>query len=138
MASERRFEAHPQSAPGDFYVVNGECITCGAPHVVAPDLIGWADAEFSHCIWKKQPETPKELKQAFAAFDASDIGCYRYAGTDGSIMEKIGAEYCDHAPPVVPTIYPPTEFGLRLLDHPGPFRRIAQSWFRAFRWLFRI
>ena len=83
MANVRRFKAHLQSAPGDFYVVNGECISCGAPHAVAPDLIGWAtNVENEHCIWKKQPETPEELEQALAAFDASEIGCYRYAGGD--------------------------------------------------------
>ena len=86
----------PQSAPGDFYVVKDECVSCGAPHVVAPDLIGWGTGtEYLHCIWKKQPETPEELQQAFAAFDASDLGCYRYAGSDPAIMNRIGSNYCD-------------------------------------------
>jgi hypothetical protein len=72
MPNVRRFKAHPQSAPGDFYVVNDECVSCGAPHAAAPDLIGWAtNVENEHCIWKKQPETPEELEQAFAAFNAS-------------------------------------------------------------------
>ena len=39
---------HPKSAPGDFYVVNGECLACGVPHVVAPDLVGWADEKGTH------------------------------------------------------------------------------------------
>ena len=99
----RRFEAHPQSTAGDFYVVNNECVSCGAPHAVAPDLIGWADPDgpgsSSHCIWKKQPESPAELEQALAAFDASEIGCYRYAGTDERIVERIGREYCDNPLP---------------------------------------
>jgi len=97
MGSVRRFKAHPQSAPGDFYVVNGECISCGAPHAVAPDLIGWSSAEISHCVWRKQPETARELEQAFAAFDVCCVGCYRYAGSDPQIMSRIGAEYCDQA-----------------------------------------
>ena len=93
----RKFQAHPQSVPGDFYVVNQECISCGAPHVVAPDLIGWGEgSESQHCIWKKQPETAEELEQAFAAFDASEVGCYRYAGNDPAIMKRIGLDYCDH------------------------------------------
>jgi len=100
MESARKFKAHPQSAPGDFYVVNEECISCGAPHVVAPDLIGWAaGGKHEHCLWKKQPETRQELEQAFAAFEASCIACYRYAGNDPSIMARIGADYCDQAPP---------------------------------------
>ena len=98
MPTLRRFEPHPQSAPGDFYVVNDECIACGAPHVVAPDLIGWAtNTKYEHCTWKKQPETSGELEQAFAAFAVSDIGCYRYAGTDSQIISRIGSEYCDQA-----------------------------------------
>jgi hypothetical protein len=100
MDSGRKFKAHPQSAPGDFYVVNGECVTCGAPHAVAPDLIGWATGPgYSHCIWKKQPETELELAQAFDAFAASCVGCYRYAGNDPAVIERIGAEYCDRAFP---------------------------------------
>jgi hypothetical protein len=138
MATERRFEAHPQSAPGDFYVVNDECLACGAPHVVAPDLIGWGNSKYPHCIWKKQPETKEELEQAFAAFDASEIGCYRYAGTDRSIMGRVGAEFCDHASSIVSLPHPPSEFGLKLLDFPGPFRRIVRIWLQAFRWFFRI
>ena len=77
-------------------MVNEECVACGAPHVLAPDLIGWAkDTEYEHCIWKKQPETADELEQAFAAFDVSEVGCYRYAGNDAAIMNRIGQEYCD-------------------------------------------
>ena len=122
MATERRFPSHPQSAPGDFYVVNHECLGCGAPHVVAPGLIGWADdSGYAHCIWKKQPETEAELEQAVAAFDVSDIGCHRYAGNDPLIMRRIGADYCDHAPVTVPLPResPPAEFNPTLIgdDH---------------------
>ena len=95
-----RFKAHPQSAPGDFYVVNGECISCGAPHAVAPDLIGWARVgpdESDHCIWKKQPETMLEFEQAIMASEASEVGCYRYAGQDRKIISRIGREYCNNA-----------------------------------------
>jgi len=98
METQRRFKSHPQSAPGDFYVVNDECINCGAPHAAAPELIGWAtNVENLHCIWKKQPETPEELEQAFAAFNASCVACYRYAGNDPQIMSRIGLDYCDQA-----------------------------------------
>ena len=40
MACAPKFTPHPKSAPGDFYVVKGECLACGVPHVVAPDLVG--------------------------------------------------------------------------------------------------
>jgi hypothetical protein len=99
MGTERRYRAHPQSALGDFYVVDGDCISCGAPHTVAPDLIGWAvNSDYEHCIWKKQPETRAELEQAFAALDAACIGCHRYAGSDSAIISRIGSDYCDNAP----------------------------------------
>ena len=51
----------------------------------------------NHCVWKKQPETHEELEQAFAAFDACCLGCYRYAGNDPTIIERLGPEYCDQA-----------------------------------------
>jgi hypothetical protein len=100
----RRYNAHPQSAPGDFYVVHNECITCGAPHVVAPDLIGWVDGDTSHCIWKKQPETAEDLEQAIAVFAVAEVGCHRYAGDDPDIIKRIGWDYCD-AP--LPSTHPP-------------------------------
>lgn len=93
--SQKR-QRHPQSILGDFYVVNEECMSCGAPHVVAPDLIGWA-SDSDHCIWKKQPENDTELKQAFAAFNSSCVGCYRYAGSDPNIIARLGDDYCDNA-----------------------------------------
>jgi hypothetical protein len=79
----------------DFYVVKGECTSCGAPHVVAPDMIGWVDESMSHCYWKKQPETEEDWRQTFKAFDACCIGCYRYRGNDVKVMERIGKAYCD-------------------------------------------
>ncbi|HEY9126263.1 MAG TPA: hypothetical protein VIM62_04010, partial [Acidobacteriaceae bacterium] len=49
-----------QSAPGDFYVESGCCISCGVPQAVAPDLVGWIeDEKFLRCYWIKQPETPE-------------------------------------------------------------------------------
>jgi hypothetical protein len=75
-----KFTPHPESSLGDFYVEKGQCLACGAPHVVAPDLIGWAINDVHHCIWKKQPETPVELEQATNVFDVQELGCHRYSG----------------------------------------------------------
>ena len=63
MVAGPKFKPHPQSAPGDFYVENGQCLARGVPHVVAPDLVGWADEKVPHCIWKKQPQTPSEYER---------------------------------------------------------------------------
>ena len=88
-----RYRPHPQSAPGDFYVVNGECLSCGAPHAVAPDLIGWADD--SHGLWKKQPESQAEIDRAIAVLEISEVACHRYAGQDKTILQRLPAELCD-------------------------------------------
>ena len=99
--SPRKFKAHPQSAPGDFYVVNGECITCGAPHAVAPNLVGWAEnVEFEHCIWKRQPQTQQEIEEAIGAVLASEVACHRYAGNDPGILDRLDSTYCDASQPV--------------------------------------
>jgi hypothetical protein len=90
----------PTSAPGDFYVENECCISCGVPQAVAPDLVGWTDdSEMSHCRWKKQPSTYGELQQAFAIFDGQEVGCHRYAGIDPEIQQRVGIENCDYPLP---------------------------------------
>ena len=93
---EAKFERHPLSVPGDFYVVRGECIACGVPEAVAPDLMAHTqDDGHYHCYWKKQPETPVELERAFAVFDDQEAGCHRYAGDDPEIQSRVGLENCD-------------------------------------------
>jgi hypothetical protein len=85
-------EPCPKNAPGPFYVINGECITCGAPHVAAPDLMAWdTDSEgvYSHCYFKKQPEDPYELTQAVAAVAASCCGALCYAGSDAEVIKRL-------------------------------------------------
>lgn len=101
--SARKYNAHPQSAPGDFYVVDNECISCGAPHAVAPDLIGWAEnVDPSHCIWKRQPQTPQEIDDAVDAVLASEVACHRYAGDNRRIIKRLGEMYCDGEPSATP------------------------------------
>lgn len=99
MAAPPKFRPHPQSAPGDFYVVHTECLACGMPHVVAPDLVGWAEEEGAHCIWKKQPQTPPEIDRAIAVLESQDLECHRYAGTDRAILDRVPVTYCDHPIP---------------------------------------
>jgi hypothetical protein len=96
MLSASKFTPHPKSAPGDFYVVKGECLACGVPHVVAPDLVGWTGEKIPHCFWKKQPETQAELERAIAVLEAQELGCHRYAGTDPGILNRVLSSYCDH------------------------------------------
>ena len=95
---ESRYQREPTSVPGDFYVENHCCTSCGVPQVVAPDLVGWIDEGMGHCYWKKQPETHQEMRQAFAIFDGQELGCHRYAGNDPDIQARIGPANCDNAP----------------------------------------
>ena len=126
--STKPYERHPQSAPGDFYVVNGQGLACGAPHTVAPDLIGWADLPpgvYPHCIWKKQPETEDEWDQAYSAFLAAEIKCYRYAGKDPQVIARLGEDYCDHARPPQTEARPSSSSRNKAVDFREPTFTIA-------------
>src|SRR6476620_11613250 len=83
-----KFKPHPQSAPGDFYVVQNECVTCGMPHVVAPELMAWTE-DGHHCFWKRQPETPDELEHAIRVLETQEFGCHRYAGSDIRVFKRV-------------------------------------------------
>src|SRR3954453_16553821 len=96
MVGVPKFTPHPKSAPGYFYVEKCEGLACGVPHVVAPDLVGWADEKVPHCFWKKQPETPAELERAIAVLEAQELKCHRYAGTDPTILNRVSSAYCDY------------------------------------------
>jgi hypothetical protein len=119
-----KFEPHPASAPGDFYVEKGECLACGYPHIIAPDLIGWADDKRPHCIWKKQPRTQAEVDRAIAVLDAQDLECHRYAGTDPTVLSRVSPRYCDYP---LPTEGPPAEPHIpssALLNQPSLTKRL--------------
>jgi hypothetical protein len=123
-----KFTPHPKSAPGDFYVVKGECLACGVPHVVAPDLVGWTGEKIPHCFWKKQPKTPAELERAIAVLDAQELECHRYAGTDPAILNRVLSTYVDHpmpSPHVPPQTDPPSPRLALLHDRcPGLLARV--------------
>jgi hypothetical protein len=85
-------QPHAKNAPGPFYVVNTECMTCGYPHVLAPDLIDWdqdSEGHKHHCYFKKQPESPEEVEQAIKAINGSCCGALRYAGADPAIIKRL-------------------------------------------------
>jgi len=130
MACVPKLTSHPKSAPGDFYVVKGECLACGIPHVVAPDLIGWTGEKIPHCFWKKQPETPAELERAIAVLDAQELGCHRYAGTDPAILSRVLSTYCDYpmrSPSILERTDPETPHLSPLDDRPGLLARVWRT-----------
>lgn len=126
MAGVPKFVPHPKSARGEFYVVKGECLACGVPLVVAPDLVGWTGEKIPHCYWKKQPETPAELERAIGVLEAQELGCHRYAGADPAILGRLSSTDCDYpkqSPSVIQQTDPaPPRFAL-LDDRPGPLTR---------------
>ena len=97
----QEIKRHPDNAPGDFYVVCDECISCEAPCGEAPDLMGAPDSSKKHygCYFKKQPVTEEEIDRACDAVQTSCIEAVRYAGNDPEILRKLeerGSEFsCD-------------------------------------------
>jgi len=89
---------HPKNAPGPFYVVNGCCMTCMAPHVQAPTLMGFDDVE-EHCFVKQQPKTDDEIYKAIRAVRSAEVQCLRYKGNDPEIARRLveigEADACD-------------------------------------------
>ena len=96
MPRNPKFAPHPKSVPGDFYVVDRECLACGMPHVIGPELIGWAEQKTLHCYWKKQPNTPQEMERAIRVLESQDLECLRYCGTDPTVLDRVSSSYCDY------------------------------------------
>ncbi len=92
-------ERDPMNAEGDFYVEKDSCVTCLAPHVVAPELMGF-DEERGHCYFKRQPQTPEEIEHAIDAVTIQEFSNLRYAGSDPYILKKLeelgSTECCDY------------------------------------------
>jgi hypothetical protein len=93
MAEEPR---NPKNAAGPFYVVKGQCISCGAPRAEAPGLV---TLDEDGCYFHKQPETPAEVNDAIRAMFVSCIEVYRYGGDDPNIRHRLTelgyASLCD-------------------------------------------
>ncbi len=84
--------SHPKNALGGFYVCNQECIICGMPHSVAPDLTAWetdSESRPKHCYFKRQPKTEHELIQAIKALESSCCDALRYDGSDPEITKRL-------------------------------------------------
>lgn len=107
--SNRKYEAEPENAPGDFYVQRDQCIICMLPVEVAPGIFGFHDASLitgshggSHCYVARQPSSPAEVALTIEAVTGSCCQAVRYAGTDPDIISRIrageSASSCDHVP----------------------------------------
>ena len=106
--SDRKFDAEPENAPGNFYVERSQCVICMLPIETAPSIFGFHDASIesgshagSHCYVARQPATPAEVKSAVEALTHSCCQAIRYAGNDPDIIDLIRAapdcsHLCDH------------------------------------------
>lgn len=81
------------NAPGDFYVEDGACISCGMPFHESPDLIGedTSDDIGYHCYFKRQPSNNTEIKDAIHAMEVSCCGALHYSGADEKVIKMIVA-----------------------------------------------
>jgi hypothetical protein len=88
---------HHDNADGPFYVVNGECMSCGAPEMKAPKLM--SHDSHGHCFFTRQPASPHETNEAIESTWASCCGALRYGGTDDGILIRLAelgpTEQCD-------------------------------------------
>lgn len=83
----RRREA--PDAPGDFYVEDQCCLSCGMPMESAPELFDWLPNDRDGCYVKRQPANPAELTSMILAMHTAELDCIRYAGTDPAIQRRV-------------------------------------------------
>jgi hypothetical protein len=84
MAEERT----PRNAPGPFYVVKDQCMSCGAPEAEAGGLVEF-DEDTSSCFFARQPRTDDETYRAMRAVWVSCCGALRYDGSDSEVTRRL-------------------------------------------------
>ena len=93
-------DRNPKNAPGPFYVMRAQCISCDAPRHEAPGLITLDNDDPDGCYFHRQPETEDEVDSAIEAMRVSCIESYRYGGQDPTIRRRLAqlgsADLCDH------------------------------------------
>ena len=94
MSVKRKPERTPLNVDGDFYVEKDVCLNCMAPESEAPELMGF-DKEAYSCYFKRQPQTPDELKHAMEAIRCSCVEALRYAVNNPTIIERLQAKNCE-------------------------------------------
>lgn len=91
--------AHPENAPGDWYVELGCGLICSVPLDIAPELFAWAHSretgEVNHCYVKQQPRAPNEVEKMVEAAWTAEAACIRFGGRDQRVIRQLcerGAE----------------------------------------------
>ena len=81
-------ERTPRNAPGPFYVVKDQCMSCGAPEAEARGLVEY-DEESSSCFFARQPRTDDETYRAIRAVWVSCSSALRYDGSDSKVTRRL-------------------------------------------------
>lgn len=97
-------QPHPANCPGNFYVEEGCCITCGVPLDEAPEVFDWVEhGGLTSCVVVRQPETPESINRTLAAMRWGEVDCIRYRGNDPDIGRRLVeaglGDQCDQEPP---------------------------------------
>ena len=89
-----RFE---KNVPGPFYTT-GECLSCGIPEAMAPELLAPLDDGNFDTYFVRQPSTPEEIERACRAVEVCCVDALRYEGRDPKIIMRLGNNpgCCDH------------------------------------------
>ncbi|MDC7684970.1 hypothetical protein PQU92_16925 [Asticcacaulis sp. BYS171W] len=81
---------YPKNVPGDFYVEDGCCMSCGVPESEAGDMFEWDELEtYVHCYVRRQPETPSDTEKMLNVVWNAEVECIRYAGSDPEIIRRL-------------------------------------------------
>ncbi|SPE59746.1 conserved hypothetical protein [Verrucomicrobia bacterium] len=99
------YEREHGSAPGPFYVVKDQCITCSLPTETAPENIRYHERPCTscptsvteHCVVTRQPGCAEELDRMIEVVAASCVAAYRYCGTDPEILRRLVEAGCKEA-----------------------------------------
>jgi hypothetical protein len=96
------YEREDGSAPGPFYVIKDQCITCSLPTETAPENIRYHQRKCTscptslteHCVVTRQPENPEELNRMIEVVAGSCVWAYRYRGIDPEILRRLVEAGC--------------------------------------------
>jgi hypothetical protein len=91
------YDREDGSAPGPFYIIKDQCITCSLPPETAPNNVryherpctGCSTSSTDHCVVTRQPETAEELDRMIQVVASSCVAAFRYCGTDPEILRRL-------------------------------------------------
>src|SRR5690349_11179120 len=115
-----------KNASGQFYTT-GECLSCGAPEVEAPELLAPLDDDNYDTYFVRQPTTPEEIEHACRAAEVCCASAIRYSGTDAAILRRLGnrPDTCDHLLPGGPVRLP--------WERDEQWQKVHDEWLRSSR-----